>query len=180
VKITIVRKNNIANIYARESGQLKPQNYPTILTWWLPRYSTRLPEHELEIRSSAIARVGPITAANILSIRFSKIHRTINTTDTAQIGSMWLKNMALKAQSSRAAKPPDCICLLHVAAYTATTLRHHLWLPSHRGCAPVLLQPQKYAVVVSVATYFVGANPVPRCDPSQKGCDLLCPQEHQK
>jgi hypothetical protein len=44
----------------------------------------------------------------------------------------------------------------------------------------VRLQPQKYTVVDSVASYFIGVNPVPRWLPSQNGWFVLRPQTHQK
>jgi len=55
-----------------------------------------------------------------------------------------------------------------------------LWLPSHIGCDLVALQPQKNTFVDSVASYFIGVNSEPLWEPSQKGCELLFPQAHQK
>jgi hypothetical protein len=42
------------------------------------------------------------------------------------------------------------------------------------------LQPQKYTVADSLASYFIGVNPVPLWLPSQKGWFALRPQAHQR
>ncbi len=55
-----------------------------------------------------------------------------------------------------------------------------LWLPSHKGALPVFLQLQKNKRPSFSAVYLTGLNSDPLCDPSQKGCLLLCPHEHQK
>jgi hypothetical protein len=44
----------------------------------------------------------------------------------------------------------------------------------------VALQAQKYAVRVSLASYFTGVNSLPLCEPSQKGCLAERPQLHHQ
>jgi hypothetical protein len=42
------------------------------------------------------------------------------------------------------------------------------------------LQPHHATVLASVISTFIGAKPVPLCEPSQNGCDFDRPQAHQK
>jgi hypothetical protein len=53
------------------------------------------------------------------------------------------------------------------------------WVPSHNASFFDCLQPQKYAVVDSVAVYLIGVIPDSLWLPSQKGCEALRPQAHQ-
>ena len=51
--------------------------------------------------------------------------------------------------------------------------------PSQNGAFLVCLHAQKYFVPASVMVTFSGVNPVPLCDPSQKGWRFEPPQVHQ-
>ena len=55
-----------------------------------------------------------------------------------------------------------------------------LWVPSQNGCFLVLLQAQKNLRPAASAVHFTGVNPVPLCEPSQKGWRFDCPQAHHQ
>ena len=54
-----------------------------------------------------------------------------------------------------------------------------MWLPSHSGDLAEALQAQNQASPVAAAVYFIGTKLLPLWLPSQNGCLLLLPQEHQ-
>ena len=55
------------------------------------------------------------------------------------------------------------------------------WLcePSQKGLFLLCLQPHQATVFFSSISVRIGVIPLPRCDPSQKGCPCDFPQAHQ-
>jgi hypothetical protein len=51
--------------------------------------------------------------------------------------------------------------------------------PSQNGWPSVCLQPHQATVRAAVISVLIGVKAVPLCEPSQNGCILDCPHEHQ-
>jgi hypothetical protein len=57
---------------------------------------------------------------------------------------------------------------------------NRLWLPSQKGAFFECLQPHHATVLAAVMSAFIGAKPVPLCEPSQNGWLLERPQAHHQ
>src|SRR5262245_8020296 len=63
---------------------------------------------------------------------------------------------------------------------TQTWDQSRLCEPSQNGLSSLVLQPHRLNVPVLGATKRTGSKPVPRCEPSQRGCFLERPQAHHE